>query len=46
MTICHAMQEDEKELVFKFGFVGKLGVRVESLPLEGKVARPKGVTDE
>ena len=23
MTICHAMQEDEKELVFKFGFVGR-----------------------
>ena len=22
MTICHAKQEDEKELVFKFGFVG------------------------
>ena len=24
MTICHAKQEDEKELVFKFGFVGPL----------------------
>ena len=23
MTICHAKQEDEKELVFKFGFVGE-----------------------
>jgi hypothetical protein len=22
MTICHVKQEDEKELVFKFGFVG------------------------
>ncbi len=21
MTICHAKQEDEKELVFKFGFI-------------------------
>ena len=25
MTICHAKQEDEKELVFKFGFVGEYG---------------------
>ena len=32
MTICHTKQEDEKELVFKFGFVGLLGFLV-SLPL-------------
>ena len=30
MTICHAKQEDEKELVFKFGFVGGLAPRSES----------------
>ena len=34
MTICHAKQEDEKELVIKFGFIGAFCMAVgEGSPL-------------
>ena len=43
MTICHAKQEDEKELVFKFGFIGGFP-RFLPAPA-GKVA-PKAADEE
>ena len=36
MTICHAKQEDEKELVFKFVFIGLF----DSIPCLPLIRRP------